>query len=151
MLAHCDPNDFGDPQASPLCKAIKSGDSRAVSQLLKFRVNPNRAEDGQNVPIFAAIAVSSEGHVHMFIKHRAKPRAKEVIPATLECRRGRRVVKRRTALEVAVDKPPIRSVLLDAITQRLLSSSQLWPAPGGMEVTLLPSCACRQYGTPLCP
>ena len=108
-MAHCDPNDFGDPQASPLCEAIRSGDCQAVSP------NPNRAEDGQTAPIFAAIAISSAEYVQMLITHRANLR--EVILATLECRRGRCVVKRRTAIEVAAHKPRIRSVLLDAITQ----------------------------------
>ena len=55
LWACCSPHDFGMPEVSPLCEALRSGDDVAVSLLLQHRANPAGREDGNNDPIFVAI------------------------------------------------------------------------------------------------
>ena len=52
LWACCSPHDFGMPEVSPLCEALRSGDDMAVSLLLQYRASPSRREEGSNDPIF---------------------------------------------------------------------------------------------------
>ena len=54
LLANCDPNELGSQGISPLCQALKFGDARAVSQLLRHHANP-LCELGHSEPIFMAV------------------------------------------------------------------------------------------------
>ena len=74
LLAHCDPNDVGVTELSPLCEAIRSGDCRAITQLLTFRANPNRGEQGSNVPSSRSLV-----SVPWTMRYR-NPRAREAAP-----------------------------------------------------------------------
>ena len=51
LWACCSPHDFGMPEMSPLCEALRSGDDMAVSLLLQHRASPSRREEGSNDPI----------------------------------------------------------------------------------------------------
>ena len=53
LWACCSPNEYGAPEVS---QAIRSGDDRAVSQLLNHGTKPSRREDGGNDPFFLANA-----------------------------------------------------------------------------------------------
>ena len=64
LWACCSPHDFGEPEVSPLCEALRSGDDMVVSLLLQHRASPSRREEGSNDPIFVAIQMSSAENVH---------------------------------------------------------------------------------------
>ena len=102
----------------PLGNPIRSGDDIAVSQLLNHGANLSRREDGGNDPIFLAIQVCSADYVRLLLEHRADPRSREAVRSADSCERGRRSVRRRTALEAAASFPRIRRVILDAIADR---------------------------------
>ena len=42
LWACCSPHDFGLPEVSPLCEALRSGDNMAVSLLLRHGASPSR-------------------------------------------------------------------------------------------------------------
>ena len=54
LLANCDPNELGSQGISPLCQALKFGDARAVSQLLRHHANP-LCELDHSEPILVAV------------------------------------------------------------------------------------------------
>ena len=84
LWARCSPHDFGVPEVSPLCEAIRSGDDMAVSLLLQHNASPSMREEGSNDPIFLAIQMSSAENVHRLLQYSANPRSREAIP----CREG---------------------------------------------------------------
>ena len=112
LWACCSPHDFGVPEVSPLCEALRSGDDMAVSLLLQHRASPSMREEGSNDPIFVAIQMSSAENVHRLLQYSANPRSREAIPSR-EGHAGRRRLRRRTALEAAASHPRCRLVLLD--------------------------------------
>ena len=114
LWARCSPHDFGVPEVSPLCEALRSGDDMAVLLLLQHRASPSMREEGSNDPIFLAIQMSSAENVHRLLQYSANPRSREAIPSR-EGHAGRRRLRRRTALEAAASQPRCRSVLLDFI------------------------------------
>ena len=114
LWACCSPSDFGMPEVSPLCEALRSGDDVAVSLLLQHRASPSMREEGSNDPIFIAIQMSSAENVHRLLQYSANPRSREAIPSR-EGHAGRRILRRRTALEAAASHPRCRAVLLDFI------------------------------------
>ena len=114
LWACCSPHDFGVPEVSPLCEALRSGDDMVVSLLLQHRASPSMREEGGNDPIFLAIQMSSAENVHRLLQYSANPRSREAIPSR-EGHAGRRRLRRRTALEAAASHPRCRSVLLDFI------------------------------------
>ena len=114
LWACCSPHDFGVPEVSPLCEALRSGDDMAVLLLLQHRASPSMREEGSNDPIFLAIQMSSAENVHRLLQYSANPRSREAIPSR-EGHAGRRRLRRRTALEAAASQPRCRSVLLDFI------------------------------------
>ena len=67
LWACCSPHDFGMPEVSPLCEALRSGDDMAVSLLLQHRASPSRREEGSNDPIFVAIQMSSAENLHRLL------------------------------------------------------------------------------------
>ena len=105
-------HDFGVPEVSPLCEALRSGDDMAVSLLLQHRASPSMREEGSNDPIFVAIQMSSAENVHRLLQYSANPRSRDAIPSR-EGHAGRRRLRRRTALEAAASHPRCRLVLLD--------------------------------------
>ena len=112
LWACCSPHDFGMPEVSPLCEALRSGDDMAVSLLLQHSASPSRREEGNNDPIFIAIQMSSAENVHRLLQYGADPRSREAVPSR-EGHAGRRRLRRRTALEAASSHPRCRRVLLD--------------------------------------
>ena len=73
LWACCSPHDFGVPEVSPLCEALRSGDDMAVSLLLQHRASPSMREEGSNDPIFVAIQMSSAENVHRLLQYSANP------------------------------------------------------------------------------
>ena len=114
LWARCSPHDFGAPEVSPLCEAIRSGDDMAVLLLLQNNASPSMREEGSNDPIFLVIQMSSAENVHRLLQYSANPRSREAIPSREE-HAGRRRLRRRTALEAAASQPRCRTVLLDFI------------------------------------
>ena len=112
LWACCSPHDFGLPEVSPLCEALRSGDDMAVSLLLQHKASRSRREEGSNDPIFVAIQMSSAENVHRLLQYEADPRSREAVPSR-EGHAGRRRLRRRTALEAAASQPRCRRVLLD--------------------------------------
>ena len=112
LWACCSPHDFGRPEVSPLCEALRAGDDMAVSLLLQHRASPSRREEGGNDPIFVAIQMSSAENVHRLLQYSADPRSTEAVPSR-EGHAGRRRLQRRTALEAAASHPRCRRVILD--------------------------------------
>ena len=45
LWACCSPHDFGMPEVSPLCEALRSGDDMIVLLLLQHRASPSRREE----------------------------------------------------------------------------------------------------------
>ena len=114
LWACCDPDDFGAPEISPLCEAIRSCDHVAVSLLLRHHANPSRREDGNNAPIFLAIQTSSAETVQLLLQYH--PRSREAVPtAEGSLWDRRRTVRRRTAIEAAASCPRCRRVIPDCI------------------------------------
>ena len=112
LWACCSPHDFGLPEVSPLCQALRSGDDMAVSLLLQHKASPSRREEDSNDPIFVAIQMSSAENVHRLLQYEADPRSGEAVPSR-EGHAGRRRLRRRAALEAAASQPRCRRVLLD--------------------------------------
>ena len=112
LWACCSPHDFGMPEVSPLCEALRSGDDMAVSLLLQHRASPSMREEGSNDPIFVAIQMSSAENVHRLLQYSADPRSREAIPSR-EGHAGRRRLRRRTAMEAAASHPRCQRVILD--------------------------------------
>ena len=84
LWARCSPHDFGVPEVSPLCEAIRSGDDMAVLLLLQNNASPSMREEGSNDPIFLAIQMSSAENVHRLLQYSANPRSREAIPSREE-------------------------------------------------------------------
>ena len=114
LWACCSPHDFGRPEVSPLCEALRSGDDMAVSLLLQHRASPSRREEGGNDPIFVAIQMSSAENVPL-LQYSADRRSREAVPSR-ERHAGRRRLRCRTALEAAASHPRCRRVILDFLT-----------------------------------
>ena len=112
LWACCSPHDFGMPEVSPLCEALRSRDDMAVLLLLQHRASLSRTEEGSNDPIFVAIQMSSAESVHRLPQYSADPRSREAVPSR-EGHAGRRRLRRRTALEAAASHPRCRRVILD--------------------------------------
>ena len=110
LWACCSPHDFGMPEVSPLCEALRAGDDTIVSLLLQYRASPSRREEGSNDPIFVAIQMSSAENVHRLLQYSADPRSREAIPSR-EGHAGRRRLRRRTAMEVAAAHPRCQRVI----------------------------------------
>ena len=114
LWACCSPHDFGMPEVSPLCEALRAGDDTIVSLLLQYRASPSRREEGSNDPIFVAIQMSSAENVHRLLQYSADPRSREAIPSG-EGHAGRRRLRRRTAMEAAAAHPRCQRVIRDII------------------------------------
>ena len=110
LWACCSPHDFGMPEVSPLCEALRSGDDTIVLMLLQHRASPSRREEGNNDLIFVAIQMNSAENVQRLLQFSADPRSREAIP-TREGHAGRRRLMRRTALEAAAAHPRCQRVI----------------------------------------
>ena len=55
LWAQCAPNHHGADQRLPISQAIRSGDDRALEQLLHAKANPTLTEQDQNTPLLLAI------------------------------------------------------------------------------------------------
>ena len=55
LYGNCDPDEFGQPEISPLAAAARIMDSESVSLLLYSEADPNRAARCQDRLIFIAI------------------------------------------------------------------------------------------------
>ena len=110
LWACCSPHDFGMPEVSPLCEALRSGDDTIVLMLLQHRASPSRREEGNNDPIFVAIQMNSAENVQRLLQFSADPRSREAIP-TREGHAGRRRLMRRTALEAVAAHPRCQRVI----------------------------------------
>ena len=117
IWACCSPHDFGLPEVSPLCEALRMDDEEAVLLLLHSRASPSRREEGNNDPIFIAIQMNSAANVRRLLQYSADPRSREAIPSR-EGHAGRRRLTRRTALEAAAAYPQCQQVIRDSITGR---------------------------------
>ena len=117
IWACCSPHDFGLPEVSPLCEALRMDDEEAVLLLLHSRASPSRREEGNNDPIFIAIHMNSAANVRRLLQYSADPRSREAIPSR-EGHAGRRRLTRRTALEAAAAYPQCQQVIRDSITGR---------------------------------
>ena len=71
LWAPCDPNHCGADQRLPLSQAIRSGDDRAIEQLLKAKANPILAEQGQEAPLSLAVRTGSLDYVRLLLHYRA--------------------------------------------------------------------------------
>ena len=117
IWACCSPHDFGLPEVSPLCEALRMDDEEAVLLLLQSRASPSRREEGNNDPIFIAIQMNSAANVRRLLQYSADPRSREAIPSR-EGHAGRRRLHRRTAMEAAAAYPLCQQVIRDFITGR---------------------------------
>ena len=72
-MAQCDPNHCGADQRLPLSQAIRSGDDRAIEQLLRAKANPILAEQGQEAPLSLAVRTGSLDYVRLLLHYRAVP------------------------------------------------------------------------------
>ena len=128
IWACCSPHDFGLPEISPLCEALRMHDEEAVLLLLQSRASPSRREEGNNDPIFIAIQMNSAANVRRLLQYSADPRSREAIPSREE-HAGRRRLTRRTAMEAAAAYPQCQQVIRDSITGRYnYSSSSYTPS-----------------------
>ena len=114
LWACCSPHDFGMPEMSPLCEALRAGDDEIVLLLLQYRASPSRREEGNNDPIFVAIQMGSAENVRRLLQSSADPRSREAVPSR-EGHAGRRRLKRRTALEAAAAHPQCQRAIRDFI------------------------------------
>ena len=117
LWACCSPHDFGLPEVSPLCEALRMNDDEAVLLLLHSRASPSRREEGNNDPIFIAIQMNSAVNVRRLLQYSADPRSREATPSR-EGHAGRRRLIRRTALDAAAAYPQCQQVIRDFITGR---------------------------------
>ena len=117
IWACCSLHDFGLPEVSPLCEALRMDDEEAVLLLLHSKASPSRREEGNNDPIFIAIQMNSAANVRRLLQYSADPRSREAIPSR-EGHAGRRRLTRRTALEAAAAYPQCQQVIRDSITGR---------------------------------
>ena len=117
IWACCSPHDFGLPEVSPLCEALRMDDEEVVLLLLQSRASPSRREEGSNDPIFIAIQRNSAANVRRLLQYSADPRSREAIPSR-EGHAGRRRLHRRTAVEAAAAYPPCQQVILASIAGR---------------------------------
>ena len=117
IWACCSPHDFGLPEVSPLCEALRMDDEEVVLLLLQSRASPSRREEGSNDPIFIAIQMNSTANVRRLLQYSADPRSREAIPSR-EGHAGRRRLHRRTAMEAAAAYPQCQQVIRDAIAGR---------------------------------
>ena len=115
LWACCSPHDFGMPEVSPLCEALRTDDDEAVLLLLQSRASPSRREEGSNDPIFIAIQRNSAANVRRLLQYSADPRSREAVPSR-EGHAGRRRLRRRTAIEAAAAYPQCQQVIRDFIT-----------------------------------
>ena len=122
LWACCSPHDFGVPQVSPLCEALRMNDDEAVLLLLNSRASPSSREEGNNDPIFIAIQMNSAANVRRLLQFSADPRSREAT-STREGHAGRRRLIRRTALDAAAAYPQCQQVIRDFITGRFNYSS----------------------------
>ena len=60
LWAQCDPDQCGVDQRLPLSQAIRSGDDRAIEQLLQAKANPLLAEKEQEAPLTLAVLAGSQ-------------------------------------------------------------------------------------------
>ena len=116
LWACCSPHDFGMPEVSPLCEALRSGDDMAVSLLLQHRASPSRREEGSNDPIFVAIQMSSAEKVHRLLQYSADPRSREAVPSnfglskSLEGCKLHRLGTPAAVLQITFSRPDLRFV-----------------------------------------
>ena len=54
-------------------RLIRSGDDRAVEQLLRAQANPIRADKGQEAPLQLAVRVGAPSYVRLLLQYRAVP------------------------------------------------------------------------------
>ena len=73
LWAQCDPNHCGADQRLPLSQAIRSGDDRALDQLLRAKAYPRLTEQGQEAPLLLAIQTGSSNYVRLLLQSRAVP------------------------------------------------------------------------------
>ena len=113
LWACCSPHDFGMPEVSPLCEALRTGDDEIVLLLLQHRASPSRREEGNNDPIFVAIQMSAAENVRRLLQFSADPRSREAVPSRVHA--GRRRLRRRTAMEAAAAHPHCQRVTREFI------------------------------------
>ena len=114
LWACCSPHDFGLPEVSPLCEALRTDDEEVVLLLLQSRASPSRREEGSNDPIFIAIQRNSAANVRRLLQYSADPRSREAVPSR-EGHAGRRRLHRRTAIEAAAAYPQCHQEIRDFI------------------------------------
>ena len=73
LWAQCDPNQCGADQRLPLSQAIRSGDDRAIEQLLRAKANPILTEQGQEAPLSLAVQTGTPSYVRLRLHYSAVP------------------------------------------------------------------------------
>ena len=116
LLAMCDPNDQGAPPRSTLEVAIRRNDASLLELLLQYRADPQLREEGQELPIIVAASRGALSCVQILLAYGADPCATEQVPSADLTGPRPRVVRRKTAVEVASTCPAIVEALQTAIT-----------------------------------
>ena len=54
LKSRCSPNEFGTPETSPLCVAVRARDVESVNDLLAYAADPNLAPEDTDPPLCTA-------------------------------------------------------------------------------------------------
>ena len=73
LWAQCDPDHRGADQRLLLSQAIRSGDDRALEQLLQAKATPTLAEQDQYAPLLLAIQIGAPNYVRLLLQYKADP------------------------------------------------------------------------------
>ena len=114
LWAQCDPNHSGAEQRFPLSQAIRSGDDRALEQLLQARADPTLQEPNQNAPLLLAIEAGAPSYVRLLLQYKADPEITESAPKGNASSPMGSMVQRQTASDLASPFPDILEILQDA-------------------------------------
>ena len=111
LLASGEPNEMSHGM-SPLCQALRAGDARSVSLLLRYLADPLQCELGHPDPIFIAIRGEFPQGVRWLL--RANTEALQTYAAMAEnsgCGSFEVILKSRTTYEAAAGSPRILLML----------------------------------------
>ena len=110
LWAQCDPNQCGASQA------IRSGDDRAIEQLLKAKADPILAEKGQEAPLSLAVLAGSPSYVRLLLHYRAVPAMPEEMSGS-DAPSNTNKMEMARVMQIASSSPAILTLLEAAIRE----------------------------------
>ena len=103
--------------------AIRSGDDRAIEQLLRAKANPIRAEKGQEAPLLLAVRAGAPSYVRLLLQYRAVPaRPADVYGSDASFNKEKEDMAR--VMQIASSTPAILAILEMAISEQPSSAAQ---------------------------